>query len=66
MGIEDHKRQYDLNELVKGDVIFCASGITDGDLVRGIKDQGDTFEVQTLALHKSKNIKKKVISKITK
>jgi fructose-1,6-bisphosphatase II / sedoheptulose-1,7-bisphosphatase len=66
MGIKDHKKQYNIDELVKGDVIFCASGITDGDLVKGIKDQGDKFEVQTLALHKSGNINKKIVNKIIK
>ncbi len=66
IGIKDHKKQYNIDELVKGDVIFCASGITDGDLVKGIKDQGDKFEVQTLALHKSGNINKKIVNKIIK
>ena len=37
MGIEDLNKKYDLNEIVKGDSIFCATGITSGDLVNGIK-----------------------------
>ena len=36
MGIKDLKK-YDLNEIVTGDSIFCATGITNGDLVKGIK-----------------------------
>ena len=39
--------------MVKGDVIFCATGVTDGDFVKGIKIQNDFFESETLVLHKS-------------
>ena len=46
--------------MAKGDVIFCASGVTDNDLVKGIILSDNKFEVSTLALHKSQNIIKKV------
>ena len=36
MGIKDFSKKYDLNEIVSGDSIFCATGITSGDLVSGI------------------------------
>jgi len=54
-GIKDLKYKYDINDMVKGDVIFCATGVTDGDLVKGIKDLGDHFESETFILHKSSN-----------
>ena len=44
--------------MIKGDVIFCATGVTDGDLAKGVKDLGNEFQVTTFALHKSKNINK--------
>ena len=28
MGIDDLTKKYDLNEIIKGDSIFCATGIT--------------------------------------
>ena len=37
MGINDFDKKYELNEIVKGDSIFCATGITSGDLVSGIE-----------------------------
>ena len=37
MGIKDLDKKYNLNEIVTGDSIFCATGITNGDLVSGIK-----------------------------
>tara|TARA_E500000331_G_C17177064_1_gene678799 strand:- start:191 stop:1132 length:942 start_codon:yes stop_codon:yes gene_type:complete len=59
LGVKNLKKKYNLDEMVKGDVIFCATAVTDGDLVRGIVDNGDTFQASTFALHKnSKRIKK--------
>ena len=52
--------------MVKGDVLFCATGVTDGDLVKGIKDFGDKFSSETLVLHKSRKIKKIVKNLIKK
>ncbi len=58
LGITDFKRKYNLDDMIKGDVIFCATGVTDGDLAKGVKDLGNEFEVTTFALHKSKKINK--------
>ena len=58
MGINDLERKYDLNEIVSGDSIFCATGITSGDLVSGIKIEDDKFVSETLVTHKSSGIKK--------
>ena len=53
LGIKDLGKKYNIEDMVKDDVIFCATGVTDGDLVNGIKDLGDTFKSETLVLHKS-------------
>ena len=58
MGINDLRKKYELNEIVSGDSIFCASGITSGDLVNGIEIQGNEFISETLVTHKSSGIKK--------
>ncbi len=60
LGINDFKKKYNIDEMVKGDVIFCASGVTDGDLAKGIKNFDDRYEVTTLALHKSQKINKTI------
>ena len=57
MGINDFKRKYELNDIVKGDSIFCATGITKGDLVSGIEIEGNKFISETLVTHKSTNFK---------
>ena len=58
LGIKDLKKKYNIEDMIKGDVIFCATGVTDGDLTKGIKDLGNEYEVTTFALHKSKKINK--------
>ena len=58
MGIKDLNKKYELNEIVSGDSIFCATGITSGDLVSGVKLRKDEFITETLITHKSANLKK--------
>ena len=52
--------------MVKEDVIFCATGVTDGNLVKGIKDLGKTFTSETLVLHKSSKTNKIIKNQIKK
>ena len=44
--------------MVKGDVIFCATGVTDGDFLKGIKNFPNSFESETLVLHNGSNTNK--------
>jgi fructose-1,6-bisphosphatase II len=37
MGIEDPDRIFGLNDLASGDVIFSATGVTDGDFLKGVR-----------------------------
>ena len=56
LGIKDLIKKYNIEDMVKGDVIFCATGVTDGDFVKGIKDSGDTFSCESLVLHESSKL----------
>ena len=58
MGIDNLTKKYELNEIVSGDSIFCATGITSGDLVKGIEIQNNEFISETLVTHKSSELKK--------
>ena len=60
LGISDINKKYNIDDMIKGDVIFSASAITDGDIVSGVKDLGDKFEVSSFALHKELKISKKI------
>ncbi|MFL2852406.1 MAG: class II fructose-bisphosphatase [Candidatus Pelagibacter sp.] len=66
MGIDDPKKKYNIKDMVKGDLIFCASGVTSGELAEGVKDFGDKYEVTSFVLHKSKNVIKKIKNIYTK
>ena len=58
MGIKDLKKKYDLKEIIKGDSIFCATGITTGDIVKGIIIKDNKYISETLATHKNSNMRK--------
>ena len=58
MGIIDFNKKYELNEIVSGDSIFCATGITTGDIVKGINIINDEFYSETYVTHKSSGLKK--------
>ena len=60
LGIKDFNKKYNIDDMVKGDIIFCATGVTSGDLANGVKDLGNEFEVNTFSLHKSQKIIKSV------
>ena len=53
MGIIDLNKKYNLNEIIKGDSIFCATGITSGDFVNGVKKENNKYLTETLVTHKN-------------
>jgi fructose-1,6-bisphosphatase II / sedoheptulose-1,7-bisphosphatase len=57
MGIKDLNKKYDLSEIVKGDSIFCATGITSSDILNGIKFDKHNYISETLITHKNSNFK---------
>ena len=60
MGIKDLDKKYELNEIVKGDSIFCATGITDSIFIKGITIDQDKYISETLITHKNTNYKQLV------
>ena len=58
MGITDLNRKYELNEIVKGDSIFCATGITTSNVLSGININNNNYTSETLVTHKNSNFKK--------
>ncbi len=66
LGINNINRKYYIDDMVKDDVIFSATGVTDGDLLSGIKDSENYFESETLILHKSSGTNKKIKNQIKK
>jgi fructose-1,6-bisphosphatase II / sedoheptulose-1,7-bisphosphatase len=51
MGIKDLDKKYELNEIIKGETVFCATGITDCDLVKGVSIVNNEFYTETFVTH---------------
>ena len=60
LGITDFEKKYNIEDMVKGDVMFCATGVTTGDLAKGVRDLGNEYEVNSFVLHKSEKIIKTI------
>jgi len=50
MGITDIRRKFSMDEMASGDVIFSATGVTDGSLLDGVHFRGDFAETETVVL----------------
>ena len=48
MGIIDPNKKYDMKELASGDVIVCATGVTDGALLKGVRFGKEIIETETV------------------
>ena len=57
MGITDLNKKYELDEIIKGDSIFCATGITTSEVLAGINIENNNYTSETLVTHKSSNFK---------
>ena len=66
LGIIDLKKKYNIQDMVNGDVIFCATGVTDGDMLEGIVNKENSFEATSFVLHKSQKISKKIKNTLKK
>ena len=57
MGITNLNKKYELNEIVKGDSIFCATGVTTSDVLSGIVIKDNNFTSETFVTHKNSQFK---------
>ncbi|WP_159730977.1 class II fructose-bisphosphatase [Methylosinus sp. Ce-a6] len=53
MGVRDPRKKYELEELASGDVVVCATGVTDGPLLFGVVFGKDSIETETLVYRSS-------------
>jgi fructose-1,6-bisphosphatase II / sedoheptulose-1,7-bisphosphatase len=49
-GITDLNRKYGLRELISGDVVFSATGVTDGSMLRGVHRQGNFITTESVVM----------------
>lgn len=55
MGISDTKRIYQTEDLASGDVMFSATGVTDGTLLKGVLIQNDTATTHSVIMRSKTN-----------
>ena len=51
MGIKNLDKKYEINEIVKGESIFCATGITNCELMRGVTREKGKYITETIFTH---------------
>ena len=61
LGVEDLARKYELAEMAKGEVMFAATGVTDGSMLRGVRRGTTTASTDSLVM-RSKTGTARVIS----
>jgi len=59
-GITDLDRKYDLTELAAEDCLFIAAGVTEGDLVQGVRAGDGYVETETLLLSSVTGLRRKI------
>ncbi|WP_034997224.1 class II fructose-bisphosphatase [Beijerinckia mobilis] len=60
MGIADPNRKYKLNELASGDTIVCATGVTDGALLRGVRFEKNIIRTETIIFRSATGTVRKI------
>ncbi len=50
MGVKDPRKKYRLEDMVRGDCLFSATGVTDGSMLRGVKFNNATIETETVVM----------------
>ena len=58
MGIVELNKKYKIDEIVRGDSIFCATGITNCDLMNGIIKKNDKYVTETIVAFKKSYLQK--------
>ena len=49
-GIKDFNRKYMLQDLARGDVVFSATGVTDGTMLDGVKVEGNYITTHSIVM----------------
>ena len=50
MGIKDPRKKYQIEDMVRGDCLFAATGVTTGSLLTGVKFRKDVIETETVVM----------------
>ncbi|WP_173931560.1 class II fructose-bisphosphatase [Chelativorans sp. Marseille-P2723] len=63
MGIADPNKVYQMEEMARGDVLFAATGVTDGNLLAGVKFGRDSIQTHTIVMRSSSGTVREIKAK---
>lgn len=61
MGVKDFDKKLSIRDMARGDVIFSATGVTDGDMLFGVRMKGTKIETETLVMRSSTGTVRRII-----
>jgi fructose-1,6-bisphosphatase II / sedoheptulose-1,7-bisphosphatase len=61
MGIKDAKKKYEIEDMVKGDCLFAATGVTTGAMLRGVEFGKNMIETETVVMRSATGTVRRVI-----
>jgi fructose-1,6-bisphosphatase II / sedoheptulose-1,7-bisphosphatase len=50
MGIKDPRMKYEIEDMVRGDCLFAATGVTDGSMLKGVRFRNEVIETETVVM----------------
>jgi fructose-1,6-bisphosphatase II / sedoheptulose-1,7-bisphosphatase len=62
MGIKDPRKKYQIEDMVRGDCLFAATGVTDGAMLRGVKFGKDMIETETVVMRSVTGTVRRIIA----
>ncbi len=62
MGIKDFKKKYEIEDMVRGDCLFAATGVTDGPMLSGVKFGKDVIETETVVMRSITGTVRRVVA----
>ena len=63
MGVADPKAIYRAEDLARGDVLFAATGVTDGNMLAGVRFTKNYIETHTIVMRSSSRTVREIIAK---
>jgi fructose-1,6-bisphosphatase II / sedoheptulose-1,7-bisphosphatase len=62
MGIADVSKKYTIDEMVRGDCLFAATGVTDGSMLRGVRFGKDIIATQTVVMRSTTGTVRRIVT----
>ena len=62
MGIKDPRKKYQIEDMVRGDCLFAATGVTDGRMLRGVRFGHGIIETETVVMRSASGTVRRIVA----